>query len=196
MKKIIFISIISILCFTRVNAQKYTFLNYTVGIPSQDLKSFIGEVSFRGIDIGYMTFVDSNISVGFSGGWNVFYERRPEDTFTYNNTTLTSNQYRYTNSVPLFIYGNYHFGVGNIASYYAGLGVGTVYSDRTVDFGIYRYSVDTWAFALAPQIGMIYELNDNTNLHIGARYNFSFDTSELDGQSFIGVNVGFAWRIW
>lgn len=196
MKKALLILTLALLPLASVQAQKYTFLNYSMGIPSQDLKSFIGEVSFRGIDMGYMSFVDSNISVGFSTGWNVFYERRAQDSFTYNNTTLTSNQYRYTNSVPLFVYGNYHLNVGKIASYYAGIGAGTVYSDRTVDFGIYRYSVDTWAFALAPQIGMIYELNENTNLHIGARYNFSFDTSELDGQSFVGVNVGFAWRIW
>ena len=196
MKKLIFIFIIALLPFAGAKAQKYTFLNYSMGVPSEDLKNFIGEVSFRGLDLGYMSFVDSNVSVGFSAGWNVFYERRPQDSFTYNNATLTSNQYRYTNSVPLFIYGNYHFNVGKIASYYAGMGVGTVYSDRTVDFGIYRYSVDTWAFALAPQIGLIYEMNDNTNFHLGGRYNFSFDTSELDGQNFFALNVGFAWRIW
>jgi outer membrane protein len=196
MKKFILIFIISLAPITGVMAQKYTFLNYSMGIPSEDLKDFIGEVSFRGIDMGYISFVDSNISVGFSVGWNVFYERRAQDSFTYNNTTLTSNQYRYTNSVPLFLYGNYHFNPGSIASYYAGLGVGTIYSDRTVDFGVYRYSVDTWALGLAPQIGVIYELNDNTNLHIGGRYNFSFDTSELDGQNYFAVNVGFAWRIW
>jgi hypothetical protein len=195
MKKVTIIFLMAFLPFAS-NAQKVIALNYSMGVPASDLKSFISEVSFRGVEFSYLTFVDSNISVGASAAWNVFYERRANDQFNYNTITVTGTQYRYTNSLPVYAIANYHFNTKKQTTFYAGLGVGTIYTDRDVDFGIYNYSVDAWQFAVAPQLGFAHKINVNTNLHFGARYNLAFDSSELDGQSFLSMNVGLAWKVW
>lgn len=195
MKKASIIFLLAILPYA-MNAQKVIALNYSMAIPSQDLKEFIGEASFRGVEFSYLTFLDSNITVGASVAWNVFYERRANDQFKYETVTITGTQYRYTNSVPVYALANYHFNTSKPTTFYAGLGVGTIYSDRDVDFGIYNYSVDAWQFALAPQAGFAHKINVNTALHFGARYNYAFKSSELDSQSFLSLNVGLAWKVW
>ena len=77
-----------------------------------------------------------------------------------------------------------------IVTPFAGLGIGTIYSDRDIDMGLYRSENDAWQFGLQPEVGILYDINEQLDFKISGKYFQGFSTSELDGQSYFSLNVG------
>jgi len=192
MKKILFI--IS-LCFVTIGAavaQGNTTISYSVGFPVGDLSDYIQNVSWRGVTIDYRKMINPNVGVGFSTGWNVFYENMGRDTYTIDNVSITGKQYRYSNHIPIYINPTYYLKPGETINPFFSLGIGTIWSLRNTDMNLYTFEQESWGFALAPEVGLHYSIDEAAAFTVSGKLNYAFKSGEINAdQSFFTLNVGF-----
>lgn len=193
MKKItIYIVLIFLLSINHSFAQgNYTSLQYAIGFGSGDLNDYVSQTSFRGILLEYRAYTSPNVKVGIDGGWNVFYEKKDYSTYSFETISLTGVQYRYSSQVPLFLSADYSLNPESETKPYVGLGIGTIYSHRKTDMGVYSYTEEAWQFALKPEVGIIRELSVNSALKVAFKYYGSFNGGGLDAQSYMALSFGF-----
>ncbi|WP_194776236.1 OmpW family protein [Pararhodonellum marinum] len=191
-KALIFIVFFTFLNVANVNAQSLTTTSYSIGIPTGDMGDFVSNVSWRGFSVDYRKLVQSNIGIGISSGLNTFYEERPFGVYTIDNRSLSGKQWRYSNNVPIMVSGDYFFKPGEPLNPFIGLGVGTIYTLRTTDMGIYRLDQKAWSFAFQPQVGLIHMLNNYAGISLSAKYSYGLAAGDLSGaQSFLSLNIGY-----
>jgi len=195
MKKILLAACVLSLCTVGVlKAQSTTTLTYPIAFPTGDLKDYSAKTSFRGINLDFQKMVQDNIGVGFSVGWNVFYEELNYDTYTLDNVSLSGKQWRYSNLIPMLVSSTFQLKPGDSMNPYVGLGVGVMYSLRNTDMNLYTLEQDAWNFTLQPAVGVLIEASDVTKVNISARYTHGFEAgNELPGaQSYFSLNIGFS----
>lgn len=181
-----------VLCSMCANAQGGNItVSYPIAFPMGDLNDYISKTSFRGINFEFNRQIKPLVSVGLEVGWNVFYEDAGEVQYKDQTVTVTGKQYRYTNSVPILVGAQYHpVPKGSVAAPYVGLGLGTVYSNRSTDLGLYRITNEAWQFAIRPEAGVVFKTSAGVNPFLGVKYYWPFSSNDLDGQTFLSVNVG------
>ena len=189
MKKI-FIILFSVIALSS-SGQSITAIQYSMGFGSGDLGDFVGQPSFRGFTIDYRKLVQPNIGVGFDLGWNVFYEEKSYDTYTAGTVSYSGKQYRYNNQFPMLFAADYYLKPGEQINPFVGLGIGTMYSLRNTDMGMFTVEQDAWNFALRPEIGVLFEANPNMSLAVTGKYYYGFEAGDLPAQSYFALNVGF-----
>lgn len=190
MKKIIILFIIITAACFQAKAQNSYSIQYAIAFPTGDLNEFIGKTSFRGVFFEYQYELTPQLAVGLAGGIQTFYERQSYATYTEGTVSLSGLQYRYTNSFPILLTLDYYHDREAVVTPFAGVGIGTIYSDRDVDMGLYRSEIDAWQFGLQPEVGILYNINDQVGFKVGGKYFQGFSTSELDGQSYFSLNIG------
>ena len=196
MKKIIFLMIFSsLLLSTKSYGQhdSYMSVQYSVSFGMGDQGEFISQPSWRGILIEYRGELTANLALGVDVGWNVFYEKKAYDTYTVGTESLSGIQYRYQNQVPMLGTVDYVFMPDNALRPYVGLGIGTMYSERSTDMNLYRLKENTWQFAMKGEVGVLYELSYTSSVKLGVKYYNGFKTNTLDSQGFLSINLGMAW---
>lgn len=193
MKRILVISALLVMLFaSSAKAQYRTTVSYSMGLGTGDLGSYASNFSGRGFSIDYRKMVKSNLGVGVYTGMNTFYDERPFDTYTIDNRTLSGRQFRYANTFPLMIATDYYLKPGEDLNPFIGLGVGTLYTKRDTDMGIFRLEQDAWSLAFAPQIGFYYSVNRNNGISFSAKYNLGLAAGDFDSaQSYLSLNIGF-----
>lgn len=193
MKKFLIISAFLVMVLASVaNAQSLTTTSYSMGLATGDMGDYASSFSGRGFTLDYRKMVQPNLGVGFYTGWNVFYDERPFDTYTIDNRTLSGKQYRYVNSLPIMFATDYFLKPGEDFNPYVGLGVGTIYTERATDMGIYRLTEDAWSFAFTPQIGFLYSVNRYSGINISAKYNLGLAAGDFEStQSYVSFNIGY-----
>lgn len=194
MKKIYYSLFLLLMAAGVAQAQDNFAFTYSMGFGVGDLSNFISQPSFRGANIEFRKAVQPNIGVGLTVGWNVFYESLDKDTYTYNNSSLTGKQYRYSNHVPMLLSTDYYFKPGEKFNPFVGLGIGTIYTRRNTDMNLYTVKQEAWNFALQPGVGFQYMLSDGAALLIAGRFNQGFKAGNdlTSAQSYFTLNVGFA----
>lgn len=183
MKKILTLAIILFSLSPLVKAQMLN-LNYQISVPLGDIKDFTDKASFRGMDIEYHQFLGDHFSIGGAIGWNVFYKNLDHETrdfrFSGNDNiyTITGNQYRYVNTVPIMAVGRYYFTDNTTAVRpFFGLGVGTRWTEKRLEIGQYTSTISRWQFTFAPEVGMYVPLNEQLALNFGAKYSYGTKAS-------------------
>ncbi|MFO7614070.1 MAG: outer membrane beta-barrel protein [Bacteroidales bacterium] len=198
MKKIIAIVIFcSMLGVTHLFGQQgvgQLAFNYDMSFGTGNLGEYISAGSFRGMSVQYRYSATDNLLVGFDLGWNVFYEKKEYDTYTVGTQSLSGVQYRYQNQVPLLFTVDYMFMADSDFRPYIGLGIGTMYSERSTQMGIWTLEEDPWQFALKPEFGMLYAVTPGTGLKLGFKY-YTGMGGELDTQGYFTISVGMAFII-
>ncbi len=195
MKRIITIAIFcALLSMTSVFSQSDNYLSfqYDMSFGTGDLGDYISAPSFRGASAQYRYAVTDNVLVGIDAAWNVFYEKKDYDTYTSGTQTLSGIQYRYQNQVPLLVSADYLFMPDKNFQPYIGLGIGTMYSERTLDMGIWRWEENPWHFAMKPEVGLMYKFAFASAFKLSAKYYTGFKAGDLETQSYITVSAGFA----
>lgn len=166
-------------------------VSYPIAFPMGDLNDYISKTSFRGINFEFNRQIKPQVSVGLEVGWNVFYNDAGNVQYKDQTVTVTGKQYRYTNSVPILVGAQYWpTPKGSKAAPYVGVGIGTVYSNRTTDLGLYRITTEAWQFAIRPELGFVFKTSAGVNPFVGVKYYWPFNSSDLDGQNFLSVNIG------
>ena len=196
MKKILVLIIFcSLFITTKSYAQQESYMSfqYSVSFGTGDLGDYISAASWRGVLLEYRGAVRGNLMVGGDLGWNVFYEKKDYDTYTVGTESLSGTQYRYQNTVPILVTADYIFLSEKAVKPYVGLGIGTLYSERSTDMGLYRWKQNPWQFALKGELGLLYELSYKSSVKFAAKYYNGFKSNSLDGQSYFSLNLGMAW---
>jgi opacity protein-like surface antigen len=175
-------------------AQSSFSIQYSMATGSGDMKSYISNLSFRGITLEYRYRIQPKFSVGAEAGWNVFYQKKDFATYTDGTTSLSGVQYRYINAVPLFLTGDFYLRPGEKINPFVGVGIGTLYTKRNTDMGLYTLPTETWAFALRPQVGVLIEANPALDFIIVGKYNAGFSTSSQAAQSYFTLNLGLVFK--
>ena len=191
MKKIFFLLIASF-CMHGVFAQSHGvfIISYPIAFPMGDLNDYSSSTSFRGINVEFGKEVRPNLIAEIETGWNVFYQEVPEQVYTEQTASISGKQFRYTNAVPIIAGAKWVLKSHNNLIPYAGLGLGTMYADRSTDFGLYRISTDAWQFCIRPELGITFKSRNGPAAMLGVKYYSSFNSSDLDGQSYFTVNIG------
>jgi outer membrane protein len=192
-KNLIFLGALIALAAGTAQAQSLSTISYSMGFATGDLGDFISKPSFRGVTFDYRKMVQPNVGVGFNLGWNVFYEALDYDTYTIDNASLSGKQYRYSNHFPILFAADYFLKPGEAFNPFIGLGAGTIYTRRNTDMNLYTIEREAWHFALQPQIGFMYTVNDMAAFTVTGKYNYGFASDDLgDPQSYFSLNLGFS----
>jgi len=166
-------------------------LSYPISMPLGDLGDYNEKTSFRGLSMEFNKRVKSNVDVGVEIGWNVFYEKVDDRVYEKETVSISGVQHRYTNTVPMILGAKYYKATTNSkVEPFLGLGLGTLYVDRSTDFGLYRIATTTWQFCLRPEIGIHFKGNQGVGGFAAVKYYGAFGTSDLDGQSYVSLNLG------
>lgn len=194
--KYILVSLLAFACTQRLVAQSGgTFIiSYPIGFPLGDLSEYTNSTSFQGISLEYLKNVKHNLGVGIEAGWNLFYQKENEKTYTEGTQSITGTQFRYTNAAPILAQVKFFKTSANSSTTpYAGLGIGTLYVNRSTDFGLYRITNEAWQFCLRPEIGIILRSKKNPGVGgmIGVKYYGAFANDDLNAQSYLTINIGF-----
>ena len=163
----------------------YWGATYSTALPMGDQKTFTDgqSFSFRGATIEGRKILNENASAGLSFGWHVF-NASGDRTNVVQNVTISGNQFRYTNAFPLFANMHYYFGQQGALRPYVGANVGTIYAERRVDINLYSVSQDTWHFAVAPEVGVVFPLGWVVRGVLAARYHYGLSASDYSPQYF------------
>ncbi len=193
MKKIFFIILLTgVITATQVKGQESLFsIQYSMGFGVGDLGEFNEAASFRGMSFDYRYMIDRSMGVGFETGYNLFYDKMNYATYTRGTESLSGVQFRYTHAVPVLAAFDYFIIPDTQFNPFVGLGIGTLYTNRDVDMGMYRWKRDVWQFAIRPQVGVIIA-TPGVDFIVGAKYYSAFKANDVEGQSYITINVGLA----
>ncbi len=191
MKKIFFVVLLTgIITATQVKAQESLFsVQYSMGFATGDLKEFNEAASFRGMSFEYRYMMQPTIGVGFETGYNLFYDRLDYATYTQGTQSLSGIQYRYTHAVPVLAAFDYYLKPDTQFNPFVGLGVGTLYTYRDLDMGMFTLESDVWQFALRPQIGVMIT-TPSADLIVAAKYFSGFKSNDTEGQQYFSLNIG------
>lgn len=192
MKKYIIITLLALVT-CGVNAQdgSMVFLNYLPSVPLGKTADYVSNTSPRGLDFEVQKFLKDDVSVGFVVGWHMFRDKLSDITFDYEDLTVTGTQFRYLNVVPMDVNIKKYFVNEGLTMPYVGFGLGTSYNDMQTEAGVFVKSEDKWLFHIAPEVGMLYDLNYTTFLSVKLKYNYSPDAGGFPGStSFISLGVG------
>jgi opacity protein-like surface antigen len=193
MRSLTLLVIFFVLLSTRDALSQSTFsIQYPIAFPLGNTSDYVGKTSFRGILLDYRFHIQPNIAIGIGGGWQTFYEKLDYGTYTNDNEgqSISGVQYRYLNSAPILFVADYYFSPGERFSPFVGLGVGVTYNEQITQMGQFSVEIDTWQFNLAPEAGVRLGAGGGVWGFLSARYNNNFETSELNAQSYLSINVG------
>lgn len=193
MKKL-FLSFLLILSIATSYAQfGYGGIGYNMGVTAGNSADYIEQFSWRGFSVEGHGFVSDNITLGGFYSLNTFNEELTGD-FVDGTRTINGTQIRYINASPIMFEARYHTADLGDPAFYAGLGVGMMWVEQRTLMGVFEVTDRDWQFGLSPHIGFIYPIGyGNSAFNISARYNAGFDSSDLDGQSYLSLNVGLIW---
>jgi hypothetical protein len=184
---------------SKSNAQygNEVFLSYNFAIPLPDSKDYISNISYMGGEVNLKHFVSRNSSVSFSIGWNIFYQET-SDLIVLPNADVSGKQNRYINTLPMLVGAQYYFGKKDIKPY-AGINLGTLYSTKRLQIGVYDVTENHWRLMLQPEAGVIFNLNGYSDVALGVTYNYCFPAStSITGkdlsESWLGIKIGYGWK--
>jgi outer membrane protein len=191
MKKIFFVVLLTgIITATQVQAQdSFYSIQYSMGFATGNLKEFNEAASFRGVSFEYRYMVQPSIGVGLETGYNLFFDRLDYATYTQGTQSLSGIQYRYTHAVPVLAAFDYYLKPDTQFNPFVGLGVGTLYTYRDLDMGMFTLESDVWQFALRPQIGVLIT-TPSADLIVAAKYFNGFKANDTEGQQYFSLNIG------
>jgi len=197
MRKLYFTILLGFLSLTSFSQGSMFGMSYQMALPVGSTSDFINTFSGRGFGIDYKAFINPEVAIGGSIGWNVFYEAIPEGTYEFDdgNGAISGQQWRYINSFPFLLTADYFFGDYGDPRFFAGGGVGAYRIYKRTDMGIFSVEPREWAFGIAPQVGVAVPLNRDAYFLGTLRFNYAFASGDLkDPTTYIGINLGFAWN--
>jgi len=148
-------------------------INYNLGIPMGDMKSFISENSYRGFSIDGRKFVNEHFTVGGYMGWTGFYEQNARKTYPIENGTVTGIAATTYYNFNLGVNAHYYFMPGALIKPYFGLSMGPVYQTLQIQLGRYYIEDQNWQFQAAPELGIYIPFGPESEagINTGIRYN-------------------------
>lgn len=181
---------------TKAQTSYWTF-SWPISMGLGTTNDYIQKTSFRGFGLTGSSFLTDNISVGGEWSWEVFDEIKRDlppreiDLGDGIMSTVSGVEYRYLNTLPLFVNAHYFIGDNGNIRPYAGLGIGTVYVDERTDIGLLSFQSKKWRFGLQPEIGVFIPFGlSPTGVNLSARYRYATKASDADAVSMFSFTIG------
>lgn len=183
-----------------LGGEKLTSVTYNMAVPTEDMKAFVGNTSFRGFGIQGRWFVKEGLSVGLAWEWQVFDENTTQPlTLTDNlgGVTVSGQQYRYVNAFPFLATAHFYLGNPSSTRLYVGAGAGAYYMMQRFEIGIFSADDDQWLFGGAPEVGVLAPVGDaygHQHIIAGAKYNYVFGTDGGPDYTWWEAQIGITWN--
>ena len=192
MKKILTIIVLMTIGLYSFGQSMYG-ISYNMALPVGSTSDLIGKYQWRGFSLEGKYFVGDQLTFGWQSGWYTMYDSE-SGTFTEGSITRTGTQYNWLNIWPILVTCNYFFGTDGDVQPFLGAGIGTYWIEQREQMGLTASVEKTWNFAVAPEIGVLFPINLNSNLYINAKYNYGINgSSNVDNYSYLTFGVGFLW---
>ncbi len=166
-----------------VQAQTYTDLYYTVGIPMGATADKIdGDASWRSFGFEWGQHLEEDRSIGFELGWHVYSGRETNARIPVGDNgtgILQGTKLTYYNIFPMQANYRYFLGDGDVRPF-IGLAVGTTFISERIDMGIYSVTSDRFRFSGTPEIGGEYWVHSRMRVFASARYFYAFQNKQDD----------------
>ncbi len=194
MKYILIVSLVILLSINAFAQKGYGGISWNISVPTEELKDFIDETSFRGFGIEFRSFLTKHISVGGVTGWNIM-DQRVDGTIELDNGAITGTQIRYLNAFPIMLTSHLHLGSPRAAIRpFIGVGVGTYYVVERFEIGVNLFEANNWHLGFAPEVGFLFP-TDYVSIMTSIKYNQAFEsgksiTKESKSFSYWGINIG------
>ena len=186
MKKYI---VILVFCLTTILVEGQStelFFTYQPAYIFGENSSF----SPRGVDFEANRFLSEDLSIGFVVGWNIFTKKVVGESLIVNGALVTGTQVKYQNFVPLNVNLKKYFSNGGDLTPYVGAGLGTSFSEKRTDIGIFTLSDKKWLFNVAPEVGLLYDVSYSTVLSLKLKYNYSAKAGDFPSVSYLSFGLG------
>ncbi len=198
MKKI-FLSALIIAGFAiNTNAQSsYWAFSWPISMGIGNTNEYIEKTSFRGIAIDGRSFITDNISIGGEWSWEVFDEIKrdlPPREITADGVSgnVSGTEFRYLNTIPIFVNAHYYLGQNGAVRPYIGGGIGTVYVDQRTDIGFISIQSKKWRFGLQPEVGIFVPMGlSGVGVSLKAKYRYATKASDAEAVTMFSFGIGF-----
>ncbi len=198
MKKILFTALAIVGFAINTNAQtSYWTFSWPISMGIGSTNEYIAKTSFRGISITGASFITDNISIGGEWSWEVFDEIKrdlPPRSITADGISgdISGTEYRYLNTIPIFVNSHYYMGKNGAFRPYAGLGIGTVYVDQRTDIGFTSIQSNTWRFGVQPEVGVFIPMGlSGVGVSLKAKYRYATKSNEAEALTMFSLGIGF-----
>jgi hypothetical protein len=173
------------------------FLGYNFAVPLPDSKDYVSSVSYYGAELNYKRFIKKDVSVSLSLAWNVFY-KETRDVIALANADVSGLQNRYINTLPMLAGIQYYVGKGQVRPY-GGINLGALYSSRRIQMGIYELTDYKWHFMVQPELGLLFNVDNRSDVALGVSYNYGMPaSSSITGkdinESWVGIKLSYGWK--
>ena len=169
------------------------FVGYEVAVPVNS--NYLTKTSWAGWRFDYRYMIKPNVSIGIGASWNAFNQYFPKQTYQRPDGTgaVTSDMIRHVYTTPITASIHYYFEGGKYLQPYAGVGIGTEYSEQDAYFNIYGVQSKNWGFAVRPEVGAIAKFSHDFGGFISVAYNYatnSEDDFNISHLTHIPITIG------
>jgi hypothetical protein len=163
---------------------------WSMGLGVGSTSEFVSDYSLRGFTVEGRYWVHNQATVGLLWGWTSLYERLDNRTYATDNIAITSTQIRWVDAMPLQLTAHYYVELDTQRVLpFIGTGVGTVWTERLLTLPFTSYSQESWHFALAPELGLLFPSPAGSFL-ISSRFNYAFETDAAPEAIWFNFNIG------
>ncbi len=171
------------------------YVGYSVNIPSGSFHDFIGDPSFRGVELGLLHGVSDKIAIGFGTCFQDFYQKYPRQVYKADDgsdiSAVVSNSVQ---TIPLLAKFRYYFSPEKRIQPFAGAGIGGNLALYRQFLGEFADSRNKFAFQVQPEAGIYIPLRPGaeSGFSLKASYNFiPFKVDDLSDLNSIGISASF-----
>jgi len=201
MKKWVLLSVLTLALVPAVAGAQTNFagVTYNFSFPAVDLDHYVGQNSWYGVTVDFRRHLtgNQNVLLGLSTGWYVFYNN-VNQVINVDNAAISGEQYRNFNIIPILVGATYLIGHGDQARAFVGLHAGPYYARQQLDIGLYSIDKSNWHFGVAPEFGVTFPVQTETDVYFNLRYHYLFSAGDYLGGGaltlpFLTIGAGFAW---
>ena len=153
---------------------------------------YAGGFSWRGATFDVERAQSDNLTIGLTFGWHVLDEKE-SGTQVFDGGAITGTAFRYVNSAPILLTGNYFLGDRGSVRPYLGVGAGTYWIENRTEAGVFAVEDSNWHLGLMGEAGLAIPRPGGTSLTLSARYNWGLETNDIERQYWtfsLGYSVG------
>ena len=178
--------------FSQQGAWKIT-PGYSIAFPVGNLKSLTNEPSTRGWNVSVMYGITDKASIGFSSGFQDFYQKYPREIMQGEGSAISAVITNSIQVIPIMLKGKYNFSGEGFIQPFAALAAGGNFIQYQKYYGQFVDSRSKFGFAAQPEIGIYIPISNmrKIGLEIAGAYNIMpFKYNDADGLNHISVKAG------
>lgn len=170
-------------------------ISWDIAFPTGD---YLNETSYSGFRFEYRKFLDTNWAWGISTGWNSYKQKLDQQLYQTpdGGQAVFTDMIRTVFELPITVNGYYFLDQFGKFKPYAGLGLGTMYSQQEAFFNIYVIEENNWGFLARPELGFQYELEYSMGLQAYATYSYATNKNDglgIDNLQHVSLGIGVYW---